>query len=79
MKAKMSLETAQHLAGLVSRFFDNISEAAPDFFEDMDIIPFPGDFVEMCRDFTTKRNELAAAGEIDGAVVALARDILGLK
>ena len=77
MNAKLDTETAQHLCGLVSRFFDHISEAAPEFGEGID--PRPGDFSRMCRDFTFDPSELSAAGEIDRAVVKMARAVLGLK
>ena len=76
MENKLNFETAQHLCGLVARFFDHIAECSPEFGEEIN--PEPGDFSQMCRDFTRDFPELGAAAEIDGAAVALARAVLGL-
>ena len=74
MTYKIDLETAQHLCGLVSRFFDNLAESAPEFGEDLD--PRAGDFLSLARDFTHNPGELELAGELDRRVVMMARAII---
>ena len=73
---KIDFEAAQHLCGIVSRYFDNIAESAPDFWDGVDVRA--GDFKTFAKDFTFNPGELEAAAEIDAQVTGLARKILGL-
>ena len=75
MTYKIDLETAQHLCGIVSRFFDNIAECAPEF--DEGIHPKAGDFLSLARDFTHDPGELELARVMDRRVVMMARAIMG--
>ena len=68
----LEFDTAQHLAGLVSRFFANINESAFEYIDE----PRPGDFRQMCRDFTYDDDELNAAAALDAQIIELARKIL---
>ena len=74
MNHKIDLETAQHLCGLVSRFFDQIAESSPEWGEV--ITPKYGDFRAMCRDFTFDPAELELAEQMDRRVVYAARTIM---
>lgn len=72
-----NFETAQHLCGLIARFFDDIAECSPEFGED--IYPTAADFKNMCRDFTHDPAELGAilvvadkVGELAGKVLEMA-------
>lgn len=72
---KLEFERGQHLCGLIERFFEGMSE----FSFDYDDEPKEGDFVQMCRDFQPTPDELEKAKEIDGRIIALAREILGFE
>jgi len=74
---KIDFQTAQHLCGLVSRFFDNIAESAPEHPDG--IRPRGGDFLTMCRDFTFDPAELEGAEALDEKVIALAKAVLNLS
>ena len=68
-------QEGEHLAGLVSRFFDNLAGCSFEYGDE----PKPGDFVQMCRDFHPPRDEMRKAQEIDGRIIAVAREILGFE
>lgn len=70
---QLEMQQGQHLAGLIGRYFDNLSECALEYDEE----PKAGDFVQMCRDFQPEPDEMQKAAEIDGQIIAIARDILG--
>lgn len=70
---QLETQQAQHLAGLIGRYFDNLSECALEYDDE----PKAGDFVQMCRDFQPEPDEMQKAAEIDGQIIAIARDILG--
>ena len=71
---RIEFETAQHLCGLVARFFDNIAEASIEYGEE--IQPTRGDFLTLCRDFTFDLGELEGAEEVAERVSNLAKAIL---
>ena len=71
---RIEFETALHLCGLVSRFFDNIAESYLEYGDDFDTSK--GAFVDICKDFTFDPDERAAAEIIEGRVLSLARTIL---
>ena len=71
---KLELDTAQYLAGIVSRYFDNLSGCAFEFEQE----PRPGDFLSLCRDFTHDADELSAAAALDAQIIEIARKIIGI-
>lgn len=70
---RLEFEQGQHLCGLIERYFEGMGV----FSFDWDDEPKEGDFVKLCRDFQPTPEELKKAKEIDGAVIALARSVLG--
>lgn len=68
----LEFATAQHLAGLVSRYFEQIAGTVFEFNEE----PRPGDFLSLCRDFTHDADELNAAAALDAQIIEIARKIL---
>ena len=71
---QLELQQGQHLCGLIERYFSGLSECVFGYEEEP---PKEGDFVMMCRDFQPEPDEMEKAKEIDGKIIALARDILG--
>ena len=70
----MELETARHLCGIVSRFFDHIAEASLDWGEELHTDR--KDFISLCRTFTFDDNERDGGEEIAQRVANLAKAIL---
>lgn len=72
--AKMSFENAQHLCGVIARFFDNIAECSPEYGEDFNTSE--DFFMVLCRDFTFNQDERDGAKEVSGMVSSLAESVL---
>ena len=70
---QLETQTAQHLAGLVGGFFENLSDCSFEY----NVEIRPGDFLLFQRDEIINPEELEKAKEIDPIIIELARNILG--